>query len=120
MQARILACLIFASGAALAECERPYPVTIPADPPAEKDVMMEIQGQVKTYLSEADEYLKCNEGEQARLASELQENTGGADDIQVQIKILLTRYNNTVDEMHVVGDRYNALVRSYNAQAEPN
>ncbi len=111
------ACLLSAPLAA-EECFRPYPVTLPAEPPAGEPDMLELQGKVKDYLAEANAYLDCNEAEQRALEATVK-NEVGDDDAQVQIQILVTRYNNTVDEMHVVGDRYNQLVRAFRGDEDP-
>lgn len=101
-----------AVAAAASECSRPYPLNLPREAPASQDAMLSLQAEVKAYLAEADAYLSCNEQEQRALAQSVKDGAD-ADEVQVQVQILLTRYNNTVDEMHVVGDRYNDLVQSF-------
>ena len=80
--------------------------------------MLELQNSVKTFLSEAESYLACNE-DVVKGLNKRKERLDGASEIaeaDQKINVWLSRYNNTVDEMHAVGDRFNQLVKAYRAQ----
>ena len=103
----LLAAAILLSTSAWAQqgCERPWPVEIP-DNAASKDEMLAVQTRVKQYLKEGEAYLSCNDAAQQRLSPD------AATSAQT-LRIYIGLYNNTVDEMKVVGDKFNLLVRKY-------
>lgn len=97
------------------DCSRPWPVQLPAVPPGDEEAMLELQSKVKDYLDKANEYLACNEDVVAGIRREraaLGEDANPTE-LDQRIQVWVSRYNNTVDEMHVVGDRFNALVRAF-------
>ena len=110
----LAACLItFSALSEESECERPWPVLIPEETP-NKEQLLEMQRKVKAYLAAAEAYLACNEEEQAAIQVDPNDSESVAYG-QEQLDILLRRYNNTVDEMHVVGENFNEKVRAYKA-----
>ena len=86
-------------------CDRPWPAEIP-EIAVNKDEMLTVQREVKQYLKDAEAYLACNDTAQ-------QEVPADAAASAQTLKILTRMYNNTVDEMQVVGDQFNVLVRKY-------
>ena len=115
----LLSTLVFLSLAVSAQdedCNRPWPVLVPREMP-DREVMVELQRKVKAYLDAADIYLACNEAAQAAIKVDPQD----ADSIRQgehKRDALARRFNNTVDEMHVVGEQYNQLVRAFKATDE--
>ena len=65
-----------------------------------------VQKGGKQYLKEGEAYLTCNDLAQQELPPE---SAASAQNL----RILTALYNNTVDEMQVVGDKFNVLVRQY-------
>jgi hypothetical protein len=98
---------LLVSGSVFAQqsCERPWPVVIPPDA-ASKEEILALQVSVKQYLKAGEAYLTCNDTAQQSLAPD------GATSAQT-LRILTGLYNNTVDEMQVVGESFNVLVRRY-------
>ena len=96
-------------------CSRPWPVQLPDAAPADKEQMLELQTSVKDYIARANDYLTCNEEVVAEIRTEAAglEDAIAIDEAEQQIRVWVSRYNNTVDEMHAVGERFNALVREY-------
>ena len=109
----VLACGLSFSAFSQEECDRPWPVMIPEETP-DKDTMLELQGKVKDYLAAAEAYLACNEEAQGNIVLDPSdpESVAAAQD---ELDKLLRRFNNTVDEMHVVGENFNEQVRAYKA-----
>ena len=71
-----------------------------------KDEVITVQREVKQYLKDAEAYLVCNDTAQ-------QEVQPDAATSAQTLQVLTRMYNNTVDEMQVVGDNFNVLVRKY-------
>lgn len=96
-------------------CNRPWPVQLPEAAPADKEQMLELQTSVKDYMARANDYLACNEEVVTEIRADAVdlEDAVALDEAEQQIRVWVSRYNNTVDEMHAVGERFNALVREY-------
>ncbi|MDJ0652944.1 MAG: hypothetical protein QNJ40_02240 [Xanthomonadales bacterium] len=104
--------LFFTATAVMAEgCDKPYKVEIPDGATATKEDMVTTQKAVKAYMAEADVYLGCLEEEQSKLATAILSEEALAEASAKWSR----RHNAMVDEMHGVGDEFNAAVRAYKA-----
>lgn len=113
----LAACLMTFSALAQEEnCDRPWPVLIPEETP-NKETMLELQRKVKDYLASAEEYLACNEEAQGNILLDPSDPDSVAA-AQEELDKLQRRFNNTVDEMHVVGENFNKQVRAYKASQD--
>lgn len=98
--------------AAAQSCEQPQPPEVPQTAPGEMEEVLAVQEEVKAYIDEANDYLACSDAGMKELAARQAsiQDEALADGMEAQIQEMLAEYNATVDEMHLVGERYNQLV----------
>jgi len=89
---KILFVLIFTalSGGAYSGCTAPEPPHIPDAETTVTAEMVKAQNDVKAFLSEAENFLKCNRNS--------------------------SKHNKMVDEMKDVGEKFNNVVKAYKAR----
>ena len=100
------------------DCEQPPPVDVPSSA-TDKAEMVAVQQRVKEYLADAEAFLACADGRMRTLA-ELQpalKNSAKKRQMEQQLQEMLDRYNATVDEMHLTGERYNQLLAAFKASS---
>ena len=86
------------------KCTYPDAPTIPNGRKASEEEMLEAQSALKAFLAAGEEYTSCLQGVEASWGEE-------ATDEQRAVMVIF--YNKAVDEMHAVGDMFNAAVRAY-------
>lgn len=94
------------------ECNKPYKVEIPDGASSSKEVMIDTQKSIKTYMSEANAYLACLEAVNRNLATAILSEEAIAEERAMTNR----RHNAMVDEMNAVADQFNAQVRAYKAR----
>lgn len=107
--AAIAALLAFNVHAAGENCPQPTAPSIPDGSTATESEMLDAQQQVKGYVQEGQQYLKCLKQAEADI---------GEDITKEQQKELVGHYNTMVDEMQETSDAFNAAVRDYQASAQ--
>lgn len=116
---RIAAVLGLACLAVTAQAECVYPekkVDMPDGATATKDQMIDTQKAVKAYIADMEAYLACLKEEHAAAMAEM-----GEEDKEAAAKreaMFTKRHDAAVDEMHLVGARFNEQVRAYKGQGE--
>ena len=75
-------------------CSAPTPPEIPDPATAVLPEMVKAQNEVKRYLADAENYLKCEKNSR--------------------------KYDSVVDAMHVVGDTFNKAISEFKAQMKKN
>ncbi|HZX24242.1 MAG TPA: hypothetical protein VFF18_11940 [Woeseiaceae bacterium] len=105
------------AAAAQAECVYPEQnVDMPNGTTATQEEMIAAQKAVKAYMADMEAYLACLKEEHAAAAAE-----AGDVDEEVAAKrdaMFTKRHDAAVDQMHLVGARFNEQVRAYKGQGE--
>jgi len=93
---------------AQAACQFPVPIKVPNGNYATEAEMVAAQGEVKSYMANAEAYLAC-------IAEEAEASTAGMDEEQAaeQLRIRDMRHNSAVDEMEKLAAEFNAQVRTF-------
>lgn len=103
--------------AAQAECVYPeQDVDMPDGSSATKEQMIETQQAVKGYMADMEAYLACLKEELTAVAAAAGEEDKEA--IKRREAMFTKRHDAAVDQMHLVGARFNEQVRAYKAQSE--
>ena len=101
---RFLLLALFAAPA-WAGCNAPVAPTVPDGGTATKEQLVKAQGEVKTYVAAANEYLAC-----------VDKDIQATEDKDAKAK-LNADYNTVVDQMTAVSGQFNAAVKAYKAKA---
>lgn len=115
---RLAAVLALAGLATAAQAECVYPdqdLQLPDGSTATKDEMIDAQQDVKAYMADMETYLDCLKKEHAAAAAD-----AGEEDEEVVARreaMFTKRHDAAVDQMHLVGARFNQQVRAYKAQS---
>jgi len=103
--------------AAQAECVYPQQdVDMPDGTTATQEEMVAAQKAVKAYMADMEAYLACLKEEHAAAAAE-----AGDEDEEAAAKreaMFTKRHDAAVDQMHLVGARFNEQVRAYKEQGD--
>lgn len=116
---RIAVFLGLAGFAAAAQAECVYPeqsVEMPDGTTATKEEMVAAQKAVKAYIADMEDYLDCLKEEHAAAVAE-----AGDVDEEVAAKreaMFTKRHDAAVDQMHLIGARFNEQVRAYKGQSD--
>lgn len=104
--------------AAQAECVYPEQgVEMPDGATASKDEMIDTQKAVKDYIAAMEDYLDCLKKEHAAAVAEAGEDVDA--EVAARREAMYTkRHDAAVDQMHLVGARFNEQVRAYKAQSD--
>ncbi len=116
---RLVVVLGLAGFAAAAQAECVYPeqdVEMPEGTTATQEEMIAAQKAVKTYMADMEAYLTC-------LKKELAASAADAEDMDEEAAarreaMFTKRHDAAVDQMHLVGARFNEQVRAYKGQGE--
>jgi hypothetical protein len=103
--------------AAQAECVYPdQEVRMPDGTTATQADMIDTQKAVKAYMADMEAYLACLKEEHAAAMAEM-----GEEDAEAAAKreaMFTKRHDAAVDQMHLLGARFNEQVRAYKGQSE--
>ena len=115
---RLTAVLGLAGLAVTAQAECVYPdqgFEMPNGTTATKDEMIDTQKAVKAYIADMEAYLTCIKEEHAAKVAETGEDDPEA--VARQEAMFTKRHDAAVDQMHLVGARFNEQVRAYKEQS---
>jgi hypothetical protein len=116
---RLAAVLGLVGLAASAQAECVYPdqeVPMPDGTTATQQEMIDTQKAVKAYMADMEAYLACLKEEHAAAMAEISE-----EDTEAAAKreaMFTKRHDAAVDQMHLLGARFNEQVRAYKGQSE--
>ena len=116
---RLAAVLGLAGLAVSAQADCVYPdqdVQVPDGTTATQDEMIDTQKAVKAYMADMEAYLDCLKEEHNAAMAEIGEED---DEAAAKRQAMFTkRHDAAVDQMHLLGARFNAQVRAYKDQSE--
>jgi hypothetical protein len=116
---RLTAVLGLAGLAATAQADCVYPdqdFQMPNGTTATKEEMIDTQQAVKAYIADMEAYLACLKEEHAAAVAQTGEEDAEA--LARQEAMFTKRHDAAVDQMHLVGARFNEQVRAYKNQSE--
>lgn len=116
---RLAVVLGLAGFAAAAQAECVYPeqnVEMPDGTTATQQEMVDAQKAVKAYIADMEAYLACLKEEHVAAAAE----AGDVDEgVAAKRDAMFTkRHDAAVDQMHLIGARFNEQVRAYKGQSD--
>lgn len=120
---RLAVVLGLAGFAAAAQAECVYPeqsVKMPDGTTATQEEMIAAQKAVKAYMADMEAYLACLKEEHAAAAAAAAAEAGEADkEAAAKREAMFTkRHDAAVDQMHLMGARFNEQVRAYKGQSD--
>jgi hypothetical protein len=110
---------VLATGPALADCTVPtHSIKVPSAATATKDDMIAVSRELKTWNTEVVDYKSCLDLQQDAAIAALGDNA--TDDQRNKIaKKYLDLYNNEVDKLTGVANRFNIEVKAFKAKNPP-
>lgn len=105
----LFSCLVFAeaesvSGEVMEKCKYPPKPQIPNGRTATEDEMLSAQRSLKSFLTQAEEYIGCLDG---------LEQGWGETITDEQKSVVVIFHNRAVDEMNSTADLFNQAVRAF-------
>lgn len=114
VSAALLAAAAFAAGPAYAACTYPRaPASLPDGGTATMEEMVAGQKQVKQYVAEMDEYLKCLDAEAPKPAADAQLTDDQKKEYARAESMRAQKHNAAVAEMEAVAERFNQQLRAF-------